>query len=224
MYYDANGFVKVVLAPVPSLIPLALENLLISQGPPLDNTWSNDVLAFNQEGQYGTFGLSSSLLSSLSFSWTAPWMFVLKVSSSGSNLRAMLTIDPIGNWATHDGLYTECIANTQTPYIYLRSSGQPNTMEAFGFPYVVVPNITVDDNIASANGCFIVYSWDGTNAKIEFLTNTGSLIYSSQIARTMSNQVTPIAFYSDTDEFDFQKGMYFNQGYQAYDVWGGYFA
>jgi hypothetical protein len=151
-------------------------------------------------------------------------MFVLKVKSSGTNLRAILTIDPIGNWTTHDGLYTECIANTQTPYVYLRSSGQPNTMEGFGAPYVVVNNMPVDSNVTSAGGCFIVYSWDGTNAKIEFLTSAGSSIYSSQIARSMTRRVTPIAFYTDADVFQFLGGLYFNQGYQAYNVWGSYFA
>jgi hypothetical protein len=154
-------------------------------------------------------------------------MFVLKVKSSGTNLRAILTIDPLGsfnNWTGSDGLYSECIGNTQTPYVYLRSSGLPNTMEGFGAPYVVVNNTPVDSAVTSAGGCFIVYSWDGTNAKIEFLTSTGSLIYSSQIARAMANQFTPIAFYSDQDQFDFQKGMYFNQGYQSYATWSSYFA
>jgi hypothetical protein len=191
------------------------------------NTWSNNTLAFNTTtGQYGSFGLSSSLLTSLNFSWTSPWMFVFKVKSSGTNLRAILTIDPIASWETSDGLYTECILDEtlNTPYVYLRSSGIANTMEAFGAPYIVVNNIPVDTNITSANGCLIVYSWDGTNAKIEFLTSTGTSIYSSQIARTMSNRKTPIAFYTDQDEFDFVKGMYFNQGYQAYSVWGSYFA
>jgi hypothetical protein len=223
LYIDSNNFVKAVAQP--ALTPLSLSNLYVSQNPALTNTWStiNNTLSFNSGEDYGTFGLSSSLLTALNFSWTAPWMFVLKAKSLGTNLRAIMTIDPIGNWATHDGLYTECIATPQTPYVYLRSSGQPNTMEAFGAPYVVVNNTPVDANISSANGCFIVYSWDGTNAKIEFLTSTGSLIYSSQIARAMSNRVTPIAFYSDQDTFQFLKGLYFSQSYQPFSVWGGYF-
>jgi hypothetical protein len=226
LYYDASGVVKVVLPVVDPLIPLSTANTLYSQEPELANAWNEmaKTLTFNRYNQYGTWGLSSSLLTSLNFNWTQPWMFVVKCKSSGTNLRAIMTIDPIGNWAAHDGLYTECIATPQTPYVYLRSSGQPNTMEAFGAPYVVVSNIPVDSNVSSANGCFIVYSWDGTYAKIEFMTSTGSLIYSSQIARAMSHQVTPIAFYSDTDQFDFIGGLYFNQGYQPFADWSSFFA
>jgi hypothetical protein len=224
MYIDATGNVKVLVPPPMVLTPLSTGNILLSQNPALVTTWSDNTLAFNTTGQYGTWGLSSSLLTSIGFSWTAPWMFVLKCKSTGSNLRACLAIDPIANWTNSDGLYTECIANQQTPYVYVRSSGAPQTVEAFGAPYVVVNNIPVDTSILSGNGCFIVYSWNGTQAKIEFLTSTGTLIYSSQINRTMANGITPISFYTDVDQFNFLKGMYFNQGYQAYSVWSSLFA
>jgi hypothetical protein len=219
LYYDANGFIKKAIP-----IPLTDGNLITSGNPAVDHTWTYNKLAFNATLVGGSWGLSSSFLSNIGFNWTAPWMFVIKCKSSGSNLRAVLAIDPIAQWSNSYGLYEESVLTAKTPFVYIRYGGFPNTVSAFLDPNTRVNNVLVDNAIKSANGCFIVYSWSGTQtqvAKIEFFTSTGSLLYSSQYyTQYMTNFVTPIAFYSDFDEFDFLQGVYFKQGYQPYSVWG----
>jgi hypothetical protein len=224
LYYDPTGVVKVVLPVVSPLIPLTLSNIRSSGNPPLVNTWANDTLTFNSTSQYGSWGLSSSLLTSINFSWTQPWCFVLKCRSDGTNLRSIYTIDPIGNWSNSDGMYTEGVEGGLTPFVYVRNGLQVGRVDGFGTFNTGVFNTPIDTALNSVNGCYVVYSWNGTNAKIEFMNAAGGLIYSSQIARSMSNQVTPIAFYSDADPFLFLKGIYFSQSYQPYSVWSSYFA
>jgi hypothetical protein len=97
-------------------------------------------------------------------------------------------------------------------------------MERFTAPNNPVYATQVDTAILSPQGAFIVYSHDGTNAKIEFLNVAGTVLFTSQIARPLLNRVTPIAFYTDLDPYQFTKGLYFSQSYQAFSVWSSYFA
>jgi hypothetical protein len=232
MYYDATGLVKVVLPTANPLIPLTITNLVFSQNPELSSNWNPDTktLQFNRLGTaangtlWGSWALSASLVSSLSFNWSSSWCMALKVQSSGNNLRCMFAFDPVlSNWETTSGLYEE---NAASPYVYVRSSGQQNTVEALGQPFILVANKNVDTYIASLDGCYVLWSWDASipQAKIEFFTKFGVSIYASTLNNYVPEHLqSPIAFYSDLDGFDFHKGLYFSQSYQPFSVWSQYF-
>jgi hypothetical protein len=233
LYYDSTGLVKVVLPSASPLIPLTSANLIYSGNPTLVNTWDDTakILHFNSTGTaangtlWGSWALSPSLLSSLSFNWSSSWCMAMKVTSAGNNLRCMFAFDPVlANWNTTSGLYEE---NAASPYVYVRSSGQQHTVEALGSPFILVANKNVDTYISSLDGCYVLWSWDASlpQAKIEFYTKFGLSIYESTLNNYLPEYLqSPIAFYSDLDGFDFHKGLYFSPSYQPFSVWSGYFA
>jgi hypothetical protein len=233
MYYDALGVVKIVLPVASPLIALESANLRFSQNPALVNSWDSTakILHFNSTGTasagnlWGSWALSASLVSSLSFNWAGSWCMALKVTASGNNLRCMFAFDPVlSNWDTTSGLYDE---NQASPYVYVRSSGQIHTVEALGGPFVLIPNKNVDTYIASPDGCYVLWSYDASipQAKIEFFTKFGVSVYASTLnGYVPQNLQSPIAFYTDLDGFDFHKGLFYSPSYQPFSVWGQYFA
>jgi hypothetical protein len=237
LYYDATGVVKVVLPVVDPLIPLSTANLVFSQNPELSNPWdsTSKILQFNQLGTasggnlWGSWALSDSLLSSISFNRAGSWCFAVKLKSAGSNLRCLFAFDPemLGNWVDDSGMYEEISTpDNRPPYVYIRSSGQLHTAESLTAPNVLIPNIDVDSEIASAQGCFVLWSYDNaiSQIKIEFFSASGTNVYTSTRNYTFRYQKSPIAFYTDMDGFDFHKGLYFSQSYQPFSVWSPFFA
>jgi hypothetical protein len=236
MYYDATGLVKVVLPVVDPLIPLTIANMVFSQNPEMSSPWDSvsKTLQFNRFGTasggnlWGSWALSDSLLSSLSFNRAGSWCFAVKLKSAGTNLRCLFAFDPAmeGDWVDDSGMYDEISTpDNRPPYVYIRSSGQLHTAEALTAPNVLIPNINVDTEIASAQGCFVLWSYDNaiSQLKIEFFSASGTNVYTSTRTYTFQHQRSPIAFYTDMDGFDFLKGLYYSPSYQPFSVWSQYF-
>jgi hypothetical protein len=238
LYYDSTGFVKVVLPVVDPLIPFTTSNMVFSQNPEMSSPWDSvsKTLQFNRFGTasggniWGSWALSDSLLSSLNFNRAGSWCFAVKFKSAGNNLRCLLAFDPamIDDWVDDSGMYDEISVpdlNNRPPYVYIRSSGQLHTAESLTAPNVLIPNINVDTEIASAQGCFALWSYDNaiSQLKVEFFSTSGATVYTSTRTYTFRHQRSPIAFYSDMDGFDFLKGLYYSPSYQPFSVWSQYF-
>jgi hypothetical protein len=141
----------------------------------------------------------------------------------------LFAFDPemLDNWVDDSGMYDEISTpDNRPPYVYIRSSGQLHTAESLTAPNVLIPNINVDSEIASAQGCFVLWSYDNaiSQIKIEFFSASGTNVYTSTRNYTFLHQKSPIAFYTDMDGFDFHKGLYFSQSYQPFSVWSPFFA
>jgi hypothetical protein len=235
LYYDSTGLVKVVLPSTNPLIPFTNTNLVYSENPALVNIWDSaaKLLHFNSTGTaangtlWGSWALSPSLLTSLNFDRTNSWCIAARLKSSGSNLRCLFAFDPaVLDWNETSGMYEEIsVPDGGPPYVYIRSSGQPHTLEALGYPHVLVPNQTVDDYISSTDGVFVLWSYNHSSSqvKLEFFSVTGVNVYTSTLNHVFVNTLSPIAFYSDMDSFDFLTGLYFSQSYQPFSVWSQHF-
>ena len=129
---------------------------------------------------YGTWGPSSTNLSSKSFSYNSSWAFVIKfqnITTSSINNRLIRAIDPsTSTWTTTDGLDQQQGDNS-LPYIYICYSGTNNLI----FLNWNKAQITQDLVSPIATGVFLELSYDNTAKviKYEFTSLAGTLLYST---------------------------------------------